>query len=214
MLDPVIFDKLQIIRDYLHMHQTPKKSDVIIVFWQHDERMCEYACDLFLEWYAPYILFSWYKWNLHKWWETTEAEKFREIAIEKWIPEDKIFIEKESRNTEQNLKFSIKILEENGIDPQTIIFVQTFAERRLYSILQKWIPNKIFTVSSPDMSLMEYLSIQDEIEEDIHLMVWQIQRIKEYPKRWFQIKQDIPDDVWFAYEYLVSAGYDQWLIKD
>jgi hypothetical protein len=45
-------------------------------------------------------------------------------------------------------------------------------------------------------------------------MVGDLQRIREYPARGFQIPQDIPDDVWDAYEQLVRAGYDRHLMKD
>lgn len=44
-------------------------------------------------------------------------------------------------------------------------------------------------------------------------MVGDLQRIKEYPAVGFQIPQDIPSDVWEAYEQLVALGYDEYLIK-
>lgn len=44
-------------------------------------------------------------------------------------------------------------------------------------------------------------------------MVGDLQRIKEYPAKGFQIEQEIPDEVWSAYETLVAAGYDKHLIK-
>jgi hypothetical protein len=44
-------------------------------------------------------------------------------------------------------------------------------------------------------------------------MVGDLQRIREYPARGFQISQEIPDDVWEAYEKLVRAGYDKYLLK-
>ncbi len=43
-------------------------------------------------------------------------------------------------------------------------------------------------------------------------MVGDLQRIKEYPKLGFQIVQEIPDEVWNAYEKLVAAGYNKHLI--
>ena len=44
-------------------------------------------------------------------------------------------------------------------------------------------------------------------------MVGDLQRIKFYPRLGFQIKQEIPDDVWQAYEKLVALGYDKHLMK-
>jgi hypothetical protein len=43
-------------------------------------------------------------------------------------------------------------------------------------------------------------------------MVGDLQRIKLYPERGFQIYQDIPDDVWQAYEKLVGMGYTKHLV--
>jgi hypothetical protein len=43
-------------------------------------------------------------------------------------------------------------------------------------------------------------------------MVGDLQRIKIYPGRGYQIAQDIPDKVWSAFEELVRAGYDKYLI--
>jgi hypothetical protein len=45
-------------------------------------------------------------------------------------------------------------------------------------------------------------------------MVGDLQRIRLYPEKGFQIHQDIPDDVWDAYEELVKAGYTKYLIPE
>jgi hypothetical protein len=42
-------------------------------------------------------------------------------------------------------------------------------------------------------------------------MVGDLQRIRIYPSRGFQIEQEIPDDVWQAFEKLVELGYDRHL---
>jgi hypothetical protein len=44
-------------------------------------------------------------------------------------------------------------------------------------------------------------------------MVGDLQRIKIYPEKGFQIAQEIPDDVWQAYEQLVAMGFDRHLAK-
>ena len=47
-------------------------------------------------------------------------------------------------------------------------------------------------------------------------MVGDLQRIKEYPSKGFQIPQDIPDEVWKAWEILIGdeegAGYTNCLL--
>jgi hypothetical protein len=49
-------------------------------------------------------------------------------------------------------------------------------------------------------------------DDVVAIMVGDLQRIRCYPAKGFQIHQDIPDDVWRAYEELVKAGYDKYLI--
>jgi len=43
-------------------------------------------------------------------------------------------------------------------------------------------------------------------------MVGDLQRIAIYPKQGFQIAQEIPVDVWDAFEQLVALGYTKHLI--
>jgi hypothetical protein len=44
-------------------------------------------------------------------------------------------------------------------------------------------------------------------------MVGDLQRIRVYAEKGYQIYQEIPDDVWAAYEELVRAGYNQHLVR-
>ncbi len=77
-------------------------------------------------------------------------------------------------------------------------------------------PEKQVLVTSPQVSFDEYLDgfAASELSADdvINIMVGDLQRIKIYAKEGFQIHQEIPDDVWSAYEELVRAGYDQRLV--
>ena len=43
-------------------------------------------------------------------------------------------------------------------------------------------------------------------------MVGDLQRIRVYATKGYQIAQEIPDDVWQAFEELVQAGYVRHLV--
>jgi hypothetical protein len=77
-------------------------------------------------------------------------------------------------------------------------------------------PEKEVLVTSPQVSFDEYLSgyTNQEFSKDdvISIMVGDLQRIKLYPERGFQIYQEVPLDVWSAYEELVESGYNQRLV--
>lgn len=73
---------------------------------------------------------------------------------------------------------------------------------------------KEIIVTSPQISFEEYPN--EEISEDgmINIMVGDLQRIKIYPQKGFQVPQEIPANVWDAYKQLVVAGYTKQLVKE
>jgi hypothetical protein len=90
-------------------------------------------------------------------------------------------------------------------------------ERRSYATFMKRWPGKHAIVTSPQVGFEEYLqrcSNRALSEDDvIGIMAGDLQRIRDYPARGFQIPQEIPDDVWDAFEQLVRAGYDAHLAR-
>ncbi len=116
MIEKDITAAAQIIWDYHHMHHELKKADCIFVLGSHDTRVAEWAADLFLQGYAPYIVFSGGLGNFTRGvFKKPEAEIFADIAIQKGVPADKIIIENQSTNTGENVHFTKKLLEEKGL---------------------------------------------------------------------------------------------------
>ena len=91
-------------------------------------------------------------------------------------------------------------------------------ERRTFATFSQVWPGKSVRVTSPQISMDDYLSrySHESLSPDdvISIMVGDLQRIREYPKRGFQIPQEIPDDVWQAYGELVKAGFDRHLLRE
>ena len=89
-------------------------------------------------------------------------------------------------------------------------------DRRAYATFRKLWPEKKVLVTSPQVSFEQYLSeyTNESLSSDdvISIMVGDLQRIKLYPEKGFQIHQEIPDEIWAAYEELIRTGYDQHLI--
>jgi uncharacterized SAM-binding protein YcdF (DUF218 family) len=128
-----------------------------------------------------------------------------------------VLVETRSTNTGENVLFTRQMLAERQIDLQSFIVVQKpYMERRSYATFKKVWPEKEVRVTSPQLSMDEYLTQRSHTrlsaDDVISIMVGDLQRIREYPLRGFQIDQDIPDDVWNAYRELVAAGYDKHLV--
>ena len=63
------------------------------------------------------------------------------------------------------------------------------------------------------MSFEEYCNDEIPMEKVINIMVGDLQRIRYYPAKGFQIEQPIPDEVWLAYEELIKRGFNAHLAQ-
>lgn len=206
----------KIIWDYHHVNHELKKVDCIFVLGSRDVRVAEYAAELFLKGYAPFIIFSGGFGKITKdVFKKPEAEIFAEIAIDLGVPLEKIIIENKSTNTGENVVFTKQLLLDRKLDFKTFILVQKpYMERRTYATFMKLWPEKEFLVTSPKISYENYPDANISKEDFISVMVGDLQRIKVYPEKGFQIYQEIPDNVWQAYEKLVKLGYTSYIIKN
>lgn len=211
----------KIIWDYHHLNHKLEKADCILVLGSYDTSVAERGSEIYLAGWAPMIIFSGGRSNTAiKLWNCSEADKFKQIALGMGVPEDKILVENESLNTGENVLFTKKLLESLNQNPQKFILVQKpYMERRTYATFRKLWPDKDCIVTSPQFSFAEYMArykngYAGKSEPDIiNGIVGDFQRIKTYPEKGFQIPQEIPLEVWEAYEKLVAAGYTKQLVK-
>ena len=110
-----------------------------------------------------------------------------------------------------------KNTKKKNIKAGAILLVQKpYMERRTYATFKKQWPESgaVIRVTSPQVSYEEYVNRGSISKEHIlNVMVGDMQRIREYPKRGFQIEQEIPSDVWQAYEALVRLGFTKHLLE-
>ena len=203
-----------ILWDYHHVNNTLEKMDCILVLGSHDTRVAEHAADLYLEGWAPLLIFSGGLGRLTEGvWAETEADKFAKIARNKGVPADAILIENKSTNTGENIVFTQALLQKNNLDLQSFIVVQKpYMERRSFATFTKYWPDKKLIVTSPQISFEDYPTENISLEKVIHIMAGDLQRIKLYAEKGYQVYQEIPGKVWQAYERLVELGFNLQLI--
>lgn len=195
-----------------------EQAGAILVLCSYDLRVAERGAELFLEGWAPLLIFSGGLGAITKsLWSESEADQFARVAARMGVPEEKILIENRSTNTGENITFTRALLAEKRIEPDKFILVQKpYMERRAYATFKKFWPEKEVLVTSAQVSFEEYLDqyTNRELSSDdvVSIMVGDLQRIKVYPERGYQIRQEIPDDVWTAYEALVEAGYTRHMV--
>jgi uncharacterized SAM-binding protein YcdF (DUF218 family) len=216
MITPEVLRRAKQLWDYHHMDHELAKADCILALGSHDLRVADRAAELYLDGWAPLVIMSGGLGNFtQEMWTEKEADKFAAIAIQKGVPADAILIENQSTNTGENIMYTQQLLKAKGLDMQRFIVVQKpYMERRSYATFKKHWPDKELMVTSPQIPFEEYANKEIPLEKVIHIMAGDLQRIKFYPAKGFQIHQTIPGDVWEAYEKLVALGFDQHLMKE
>lgn len=213
----------QIIWDYMVMDMPLERADVIMVLGSIDPRVAEYGAKLWQEKWAPIMLFSGTGFGhssdllATNYEGKAESEYFAEIAEEKGVPKEVIYIEKESKNTGENAQFGYQKLIASAIPLGRIIVVtKPYMVRRAFATFKKQWPKEEteILVTGPRIDFDSYFTKEQPFDQVVNIMIGDLERIKKYPKKGYQIPQEIPDEVWAAFEELVNRGYTKHLIKD
>ncbi len=103
-MDKKEIDKLaKVIWDYHHMNQKLEKADCILVLGSHDLRVAEYGVRLFMDGWAPFVIFSGGLGHLTKEiWSEAEANKFARVAIKLGVPKKK-FLSRTNQATRERI---------------------------------------------------------------------------------------------------------------
>lgn len=210
---------LGVIWDYLGMHQTPGKADVIVGFGNFNDNIARRAAQLYHQGLAPKILFTGgLGRNTVGLLPESEAARFARVAMECGVPEVDIIKEDKSTNTAENIIFTKKLLEELQVPYDHILGVhQPFMDRRITAATGVYWPELNFSVTSPQVTIPQYLedAKKQGITENasISVIVGDFQRMDLYAKKGYQIPQEIPDEAWAAFHELIAMGYDTQLAK-
>jgi len=205
----------KILWNYLLIHQSLQKSDVVIAMGSHDVRIAEYAAQLVLDGWAPLLICSGGFGRLTRdIWQESEAVHFAAAAVETGLSLQKILMEDRSTNTAENLLFSKALCEDHRIPISSALLVhKPYMERRVWAAAQKIWPDLQVVISSPPISFEAYPTQDISLEQIIHIMVGDFQRILVYPKKGFAVPQPFPDEVMDAFNYLVLNGFTRQLVE-
>lgn len=210
---------LQVIWDYMKLHQMPQKADCIVGFGNFNSNIARRAAQLYLQGYAPKLLFTGgLGRNTLGILPEAEADRFARVAMECGVPEKDILRENKSTNTAENILFTRKTLEDMHLPHGHLLGVhQPFMERRISAAFGVYWPEVKLTVTSPQVTIPQYLAdavVQGITERSaIEVIVGDFQRIELYAQKGYQLPQDIPPYAWNAFHALVALGYDGQLAK-
>ncbi|MBV7248102.1 YdcF family protein [Streptomyces sp. MW-W600-10] len=200
--------------DHHLMHHTPRPCSVIVGLGSHDLGVADASAGFYLRGLAPVIVFT------GSTSPTTrdrmprgEAVHYRERALALGVPETAVLVEPKARNTGENIRFSRAVLDEAGVDVDSVLLVsKPYEERRSYATARKLWPGVDIVSASSPMTFEEYVASIGNDRMVIDMLVGALQRLLVYPAQGFMIEQPVPDEVAAAYERLVGAGFTSRLI--
>ena len=209
-------NEISILWNYLCMGQKVKSADVILVCGGHDAGVARKAAKLYKENIAPIIVVSGgvYRevFGIEK--KVLEADILGKLVSDAGVPQQDILYERDSKNTGENLDYSIKLLAEKGYKFDKIVMIQKpYAERRALCLAKKRLPDKEITMTSESISREEYFNQDIPDTKIVSMMVGEVQRLIYSPKFGWIDKITIPDKVLQAYEVLCNAGYTSRLMS-
>src|SRR3990170_4920797 len=125
--------------NYHRLNHDLSKADAILVLCSHDRRVAECGAQLFLDGWAPVLIFSGGLGSITKHlWDQPEADQFAAIARGMGVPAERIVVENASTNTGENVLFTRTLLTERGLDFKTFIVVQKpYMERRSFATFRR-----------------------------------------------------------------------------
>lgn len=199
---------------YHDMRHELRPCDVGIGLGSHDLGVAIYIAELYHQGLFPRVVFTGSNapTTIDRF-PLGEAVHYRDHAVTLGVPSDVISMETNASNTSENLIFSRKILERAGVRPSSVLLVsRPYQQRRAYATCRKVWPDVDVVCASRPLPLDEYVATIRDVDRVINMLVGDTQRITEYARRGFAIKQDVPADVRAAYQRLVDAGYTSRLI--
>ncbi len=209
----------RIIWNYHRLDHKPVSAELILALGTNDLRVAEFAARLYIDGYAPRILFTGGVAHagdlLETKWEKTEAEMFADVARGCGVPPEHILLETRAINTAENLRFSRELLAADGIHPRNILIaVKPFMQRRTLATLAVEWPQIEAAIVSPDLTLDEYFTRELNADKIINIMMGDLQRLWVYARRGWSASQEIPAAVEEAYQQLVALGFTKHLLAD
>lgn len=200
----------EIVWRYLNISAQPQTADAIIVLGSDDIRIADFAAKVFLEGNAPLVVmsgaFNHFTRNIFS---DTEAESFARRAVELGVPESRILIEKQSTNTQENLEFSLRMVQ----GEKFILIQKPNMLRRVLATARRLFPEKNFSVCSHPITFQEGPHAHLPKDYFFHEVAGDLQRIIVYGANGLIVPQDVPVDVMEAWKYLISEGFTGNFIK-
>lgn len=205
----------QLIWEYHQMGHDLRPCSAAIGLGSHDLGVARFAAELYRRNLFSVVVFSGATSpTTAQRFPRGEAVHYQEEAVKLGVPDQAILIEPNAKNTGDNITLSRQRLQDAGCSVDSLLLItMPYMQRRAYATCRKLWPGIEVICASEPLDFSEYIANFDDQKLVVEDLVGDLQRVIEYPKLGFAIEQEVPDDVLKAYDRLVDAGYNGYLLK-
>jgi len=209
-ISPAVLRAARTLWNFHLIYDELSEVDLIVGLGSYDLRVSDRCAELFHQRLAKQVLFTGKSGNwTNSLYDGSEAEAFAARAKARGIPQDAILIEPQATNIGENIRLSRAMAGDRV--RRVIIVTKPQTQRRAYATVRAQWPEVSALVTAP-LTRFESQPIEAyPLENLIHEMVGDVQRMIDYPAKGFQIAQSIPRSVADAFDLLVKTGYDHHL---
>jgi uncharacterized SAM-binding protein YcdF (DUF218 family) len=205
----------ELIWGYHQMGHELRPCDVAIGLGSHDLGVAVHASELFRAGMFPVVVFSGATSpTTRQRFPRGEAEHYREHAVELGVPPSAILVELHATNTGANIALSREVLAAAGLHPRSAVLIsKPYMQRRAFATAGKVWPELDVVCASEPLSFPDYLTGIGDQRLVVDMLVGDLQRVIEYPRKGFAVEQDVPIEVEKAYQRLVDRGFTSRLLN-
>lgn len=189
---------------WLAVKDAPTKSDIIFLFGSPSLEAPEKGLELFNAGIAPVVVATG-KLSVSEgnpFGDKTLGQAFKSYLVEHGVPEQAIILEDWSTNTQEDVQFTMPILQEKGIKHESALLVtRSFHQRRAYATFAKTYP-QVTTINVPADEVTEARLHGDDLPYIVNQCLEEYEKLQRYGEQGYLVKQDVPLDVSLAYEQL------------
>jgi hypothetical protein len=200
--------------DYHQLGHPLRNCDVAIGLGSHDLGVPVHTAELYHQGWFPRIVFTGaVNPTRPDRFPRGEAVHFREQAMALGVPDTAILTEPHATNTGANFALSRRLLADAGIHPRTVMVIaMPYMQRRAYATCRKLWPEVDVVCASQRLEFDDYLKTIGDDQMVVDMLVGDLQRVIEYPRRGFAVDQHVPEDIQHAYHHLLDHGFTRRLL--
>lgn len=189
--------------------------DVAIGLGSHDPGVAVYTAELWKRGLFPLIVFTGANApTTVERFPRGEAVHYREIALERGVPDNVIMVEPKATHTGENIDFVRDLLEQHGVKVRSVLITcRPYQQRRARATARKRWPGVDILCSGAQQSLDAYVTSIADPDRVVNMLVGDTQRLDLYAQAGESAAETIPQPVEAAYQRLVAAGYTERLIN-